>query len=59
MKTAKKALVEITDDDIATIEKMHDRLMDDQGFYCSLLEKSRILTHKMYRAVYDQEKQKR
>jgi hypothetical protein len=54
MKTRKnrKVLVEIVDSDIATIEALHDLLLDAHGYSLDFiaLKRARELTTKMYKA---------
>ena len=54
----KKAMVEITDFDIATIEALHDLLLDEAGFDLNhkTLIYARQLTKKMYEAFDKKEK---
>lgn len=49
----KKAMVEITDSDIATIEALHDLLLDNHGYSLEFitLKRARELTKKMYDAL--------
>ena len=49
----KKAKLEIQDSDIATIEALHDLLLDKHGYSLDFitLKKARELTKKMYNAL--------
>ena len=50
----KKGLVEISDSDIATIEALHDLLLDKHKYSLEFptLKKARELTAKMYKVLY-------
>lgn len=50
MKEMQTGFVEIADSDIATVEALHDLLIDEHGYKAShpTLVKARQLTHKMY-----------
>jgi hypothetical protein len=50
----RSADVSIVDSDIATIEALHDLLLDAHGYSpnCIILKKARELTAKMYKALY-------
>lgn len=49
----RKAIVEIEEKDIATIEALHDLLLDEAGFDLShpTLERARKLTAKLYKGL--------
>lgn len=51
---SRSALVSIVDSDIATIEALHDLLLDAHGYSLDFitLKKARELTAKMYNALY-------
>lgn len=50
----RSASVDIIDSDIATIEALHDLLLDEHGYQLDFitLKKARELTAKMYAALY-------
>ncbi len=47
----KSASIKITDSDIATIEALHDLLLENYKLDCPPLKKARELTAKMYNAL--------
>jgi hypothetical protein len=57
--TKRSVLVKIEDSDIATIEALHDLLIDAHGYSSDFiaLKRARKLTAKMYRAFNKKEEQ--
>jgi len=53
-RVVRSADVNIVDSDIATIEALHDLLLDAHGYSLDFitLKKARELTEKMYKALY-------
>ena len=53
-RAVRSANVNIVDSDIATIEALHDLLLDAHGYSLDFitLKKARELTAKMYKALY-------
>jgi len=58
-KMKKRGKVDIVDRDIATVEVLHDLLLDAHGYSLSFwaLERARKLTAKMYKALKENKKQ--
>lgn len=54
LPVSRSALVSIVDGDIATIEALHDLLLDEHGYQIDFitLKRARELTAKMYAALY-------
>ena len=55
-KTKKQRIMDIVDRDIATIEALHDLLLDAHGYSLSFwaLKRARKLTAKMYKVLREE-----